>query len=97
MTPDQIEDLRSRLRGMGRPQRRGTVAEWKREQGCMDCGLTGAPAEVYDLDHLPEFEKYKNVSQMMYAGLDRLVAEIAKCEVVCANCHRVRTAGRVVK
>ena len=40
--------------------------------------------------------KAGNVAAFLSKGtLDDLRAEIAKCEVVCANCHRIRTKGRV--
>lgn len=45
-----------------------------------------------DFDHL--LDKFKNVSRMTAYKWDRIEAEIAKCELVCANCHRVRTFAR---
>lgn len=38
-------------------------------------------------------EKSDNVSMMVGRGLsiERVLAEIAKCDVVCSNCHRIRT------
>lgn len=36
-------------------------------------------------------EKLVQVSWIKRASMKRLMAEIAKCEVVCANCHRVRS------
>jgi hypothetical protein len=49
-----------------------------------------------DFDHLPGFEKKTEVSVMAQQGwsLNNLKEEIAKCEVVCAVCHRVRTSRR---
>lgn len=47
-----------------------------------------------DFDHL--FAKEDNIATMVYTGvaLEVVRAEIAKCELVCANCHRVRTHVR---
>lgn len=60
---------------------------------CADCGGR-FPAVCMDFDHLDN--KVLGVSQMVHRGyaLEAILAEIAKCEVVCANCHRVRTATR---
>lgn len=65
----------------------------KVERGCVDCGYNAHPAAL-DFDHLPGTEKLYRVCTM--AGMSRKLidAEIAKCEVVCANCHRIRTAER---
>jgi len=66
----------------------------KLDAGCMDCGLMSPYPEVYDFDHRPGVVKVNKIS-MLYAGPMRvLVAEIAKCDVVCANCHRIRTVDR---
>lgn len=61
---------------------------------CADCGVQ-YPHYVMDFDHLPEFEKLKNVSNMLRHSLEALQKEIDKCEVVCSNCHRVRTFERL--
>lgn len=66
----------------------------KTDAGCADCGYN-AYGVALDFDHLPEFEKSFNVSKLVrYGSIDRILDEIAKCEVVCANCHRVRTMKR---
>jgi hypothetical protein len=47
-----------------------------------------------DLDHVrgtKEFKISEAVHHAYGASFERLYAEIAKCEVVCANCHRLRT------
>lgn len=71
----------------------------KLERGCEDARCAGHPpdAAVLDFDHRPGTDKVANVSRMMPAGtfedwLARVTEEIAKCDVVCANCHRIRTA-----
>ncbi|MFE5699991.1 hypothetical protein [Rhodococcus koreensis] len=71
------------------------VQAYKLERGCVDCGYKGHPAAL-EFDHLPEHEKKFTISQRIAANVDRevLLAEMAKCDVVCANCHRVRTFER---
>jgi hypothetical protein len=60
----------------------------------MDCGGTFSP-ECMDFDH-KSGEKVNNVGTMVVRGWNRarVLAEIAKCELVCANCHRTRTKNR---
>jgi hypothetical protein len=48
-----------------------------------------------DLDHVrgrKEFKVSEAVQKAYSINVERLHAEIAKCDVVCANCHRIRTA-----
>lgn len=61
--------------------------------GCADCGYDKYP-EALDFDHLPGTVKVAGVSSMSYSAWDRVLEEIDKCEVVCANCHRHRTRIR---
>lgn len=63
---------------------------------CKDCGQKFPPV-CMDFDHLRD--KFKQVSTLVYSGVDwEVIAdEIAKCEIVCANCHRIRTQLRKVK
>ena len=74
---------------------RALIAEAK-DCPCADC-KTRYPVFVMDFDHRPGVEKLFNIGASLkkYASqLDVLRAEIAKCDVVCANCHRIRTFGR---
>ncbi len=60
---------------------------------CADCGSKHHPY-VMDFDHLPQFEKKFNVSSKFDRPLEEVKAEAAKCDVVCSNCHRMRTLKR---
>ena len=66
--------------------------EYLREHPCTDCGE--ADPIVLDFDHLRD--KVANISLMVTQRQAWRVIqeEITKCEVVCANCHRRRTAQR---
>lgn len=67
---------------------------YKMERGCADCGYKKWAGSL-DFDHLPEFTKSFNIGKNAGAKTwEQLLAEIAKCEVVCANCHRERTDRR---
>ena len=58
--------------------------------GCVSCGYTAHP-QALEYDHLPGFDKIANISDLTQkAGWAEIEAEIKKCELVCANCHRIR-------
>ena len=57
---------------------------------CVDCGGT-FPPECMDFDHRPGEEKVKPVGNMYQMSMKNIKAEIEKCDLVCANCHRIRT------
>jgi hypothetical protein len=64
----------------------------KLSSGCLDCGEMDRV--VLEFDHIGD--KAMNIAEMIATGysLESLMLEIEKCEVVCANCHRRRTAKR---
>lgn len=66
----------------------------KEGKECADCGRT-YPPYVMEWDHMPGTEKklvLADVRRSTHAR-QRILDEIAKCELVCANCHRERTFG----
>lgn len=73
--------------------RKQWVREYKVERGCTDCGYNTHWAAL-DFDHLPGTVKVRDIKAGQQLGWKALLAEIAKCEVVCANCHRIRTVSR---
>lgn len=68
-----------------------TIQAYKLQQGCADCGFNKHPAAL-EFDHL--HSKIVVISDMAGWPLHKLEAEIAKCEVVCSNCHHIRTYER---
>lgn len=61
---------------------------------CVDCGNTFPPCAM-DFDHLPGTVKLFGImNRWRSRPWDDMLTEIAKCEIVCACCHRVRTEER---
>ena len=76
-------------------ERRAILKALKQERGCTDCGYE-EDGDVLEFDHLPQYEKSFTIgSAVSNKGIDTLLKEIEKCEVVCANCHRKRTMSRL--
>lgn len=60
---------------------------------CKDCGNTYDPCAM-DFDHLSDKECDVSSMARRMMSKERILAEVAKCEVVCAVCHRIRTKQR---
>lgn len=72
-------------------KRRELIDGIKLSKGCLYCGYN-AHAVALDFDHLDPAIKEFNISKsFITAPLKNLIKEIEKCQVLCANCHRVKT------
>jgi hypothetical protein len=87
-TPERQEWLRQR-----RETRTAWIASLKRGKPCTDCKVS-YPTYVMDWDHREGEAKEFNLAKAWSYSDARILAEIAKCDLVCANCHRIRTATR---
>ena len=84
-TSPRIEDKRRNWRGHAR------LLEQLRNVPCGDCGLR-FPSYVMQFDHRNPSDKKYTVTRMIgRAGRAKILEEAAKCDIVCANCHRERT------
>jgi len=63
---------------------------WLKSMPCADCGGVFHPVAM-DFDHVRGV-KWENV--WIIRTMRRLQEELLKCDLVCANCHRVRTWKR---
>ncbi|MGA8219415.1 MAG: hypothetical protein WB771_12695 [Solirubrobacterales bacterium] len=67
------------------------LLEYFRENPCADCGESDPL--VLEFDHLRD-KRFEITNQFASRNWQEILDEIAKCDVVCANCHRRRTASR---
>ncbi len=75
-------------------QARLWMAALKEGIPCTDCGGV-YPVWVMHWDHLPGFDKVDAISSLVSSRSRTItLAELQKCELVCANCHVLRTTGR---
>jgi hypothetical protein len=75
-----------------RTANREKLLEHLLNQRCLDCGLRDLA--VLEFDHRDPSRKRMEVSNLATGAYSwsAILAEIGKCDVVCANCHRKRTA-----
>jgi hypothetical protein len=89
-------DLHRQQTRAARDRRRAEAREYVLDQlrsgSCLDCGR--ADPLVLEFDHVEG--KTSDVGKLVREGyrLSRVKAEVERCEVVCVNCHRRRTAAR---
>jgi hypothetical protein len=76
-----------------RKERLDMLSDYLYDRGCLDCGTTDI--RVLEFDHVRD-KKIMSVSEMLrnHWAWDKIQSEIDKCDIVCANCHRIRTYTR---
>jgi hypothetical protein len=87
--------MRGRTPGLRERWRRNAdLLDQLRSVPCVDCGRSFAQCSM-EFDHRDPTTKVDAVTQMIAnSSEDKLLAEAAKCDIVCANCHRLRTHRR---
>ena len=86
---------------------RNTNAHWIQEKidyvrsqkdgsPCTDCGESFHFSSM-EFDHRPDEAKTRSLSNMERHSLERIKQELLRCDVVCSNCHHIRTWTRLQK
>ena len=65
----------------------------KLDSGCVDWGYDKHPTAL-QFDHINDDKEFGIARESTYSYA-RLRAEMDKCEIVCANCHAIRTYERL--
>jgi len=69
------------------------LASLKVDRPCTDCGRV-FPPPVMQWDHRPGSEKLGDLSNFRGHTREEVLSELAKCDLVCTNCHTIRTFAR---
>lgn len=74
-----------------RQRRNWAIIDAARDKPCVDCGVK-YPIVAMQLDHV-RGTKVAPIARMKTTSVAKLRAELAKCDVRCANCHAIKTWG----
>jgi 5-methylcytosine-specific restriction endonuclease McrA len=68
------------------------LSEYLSDKSCSRCGITDS--RVLEFDHMDPATKSFGINNGIRNSLhwERILEEIEKCQILCANCHRIRTA-----
>ena len=90
---DYYKQKAKKSKSAQRKWNRSFVNRVKKMLGCVDCGELNPV--VLDFDHVCGV-KVRNIADMVHRpfSINSIKAEIRKCDVRCANCHRKKTHQR---
>lgn len=71
--------------------KRKLLSDYLSDKKCKDCG--NDDVRVLEFDHLKD-KKFNISGSLNHYTWEKILEEIKKCHIVCANCHRIRTYSR---
>jgi hypothetical protein len=75
-----------------RYKQKRTFINGKKDVPCSDCGVK-YPPYVMQFDHVKGRKLFNIGAGIIAVAWKKVLTELKKCEVVCANCHAKRTYG----
>lgn len=74
---------------------RAKLSEYMVDKFCETCGENRRP--TLQFDHLNRSDKFACISKMIQRRFtwDKILSEINKCRILCANCHAMNTASQM--
>lgn len=64
------------------------------KRGCIDCGFNNHPAALH-FDHRDPLNKSFSVARNSERSWKKVLEEVDKCDVRCANCHAIKHANEL--
>ena len=90
---EHLREKYNEWRGNRRAETQKLINEIK-SQPCADCGES-YPPYVMDFDHVRGQKLFCIATRPPALSMLKILDEIEKCDVVCSNCHRIRTHSRL--
>jgi hypothetical protein len=91
---DKNKELTIKRSNGSREKRKQVIREIKESSSCMDCNIY-YPYYIMQFDHRDSDLKHGSVNNMLTnSSFGKVIKEIEKCDLVCANCHAARTWKR---
>ena len=89
-TKEQLENARARERAYAE-RNREYVRAFLKDNPCVLCGYSDIRA--LEFDHIDPMKKRFKISRIIQRGnsIKCLQTEMDKCQVLCSNCHRIKT------
>lgn len=81
--------IKNKLSKNNRIKKRKYIIELLKNSKCVDCGIDDW--RVLEFDHRNRKTKKFNIADSVSFSIEKIQKEIDKCDIVCANCHNIRT------
>ena len=94
--PYKDREQQRRAQRISAKRRRLQKREWlitNKGGQCVDCGNNDS--RVIEFDHVRGQKEGKVIGRMLAGSITSVHREADKCELVCANCHRIRELDRI--
>lgn len=85
-------ESRAQRRDQHRKDNQEAMLAYLMDKSCVDCGMSDM--RVLEFDHVRGVKNFNIGNAISQQSWSIIEQEIEKCEIVCANCHRIRTAQR---
>jgi hypothetical protein len=91
---DKNKNLTLQRSNASRDRRRQVIRDIKESSPCLDCNIS-YPYYVMHFDHIDPSTKIDKITSIISSkSMQTALDEIEKCDLVCANCHSIRTWKR---
>lgn len=82
-------NIKNQQQALIRIRNRTYIIELLKKSKCMDC--PNNDWRVLEFDHRDTKKKLFNIADSSCISINKIQEEIDKCDIVCANCHCIRT------